>query len=183
MSDLIYLKNLLVLETTSFGFVYFLIQKYTTNSDIKVFEATPTPRGAILVLAAQNVEWLEKIEAEVKNNNEQIENIRLCANVSEKVLAAYLNQILEPLKDHLVLLESDSICESLKALTMAIKANMDVCEFRILRSSTYKCVISLSTKLTEDEVARLFKLITPKKVQLNYFSHPTFELRQQFNLE
>ena len=46
VNQLVYLRNFLFLEVTSLGFAYLLIQKYTNETHVKVFEASPTPRGA-----------------------------------------------------------------------------------------------------------------------------------------
>ena len=180
------MKHFLFLELTSLGFAYQLIQKHTVNTEIKVFEASPTPRGAILVLAAGNFAHLESVVAELKSNESQmamVENSWLRQDVPEKVIAAYLNQILTPLMDHLVLIESESICESVKAVWLAVQQGIEICEFRTLRSSIYRCMVSLSTTLSLSETEKLFAPLTAtKKIKISYFSSPSAELKNQFTI-
>ena len=181
-----YMKNFLFLELASLGFAYSLIQKHTANTEIKVFESSPTPRGAVLILTSGSFGQLESVLSEIKANASQmaqIENVWLRQDLPEKVIAAYLNQILNPLTDHLVLIESESICESVKAVWLAVQQGIEICEFRTLRSSVYRCMISLSTKNSQAETEKLFApLIATKKIKATYFSSPSVELKNQFTL-
>lgn len=183
---MVYMKNFLFLELTSLGFAYSLIQKHTAHSEIKVFESSPTPRGAVLVLTSGSFAPLESILAEIKGNESQmaqVENVWLRQDLPEKVISAYLNQFLNPLDGHLVLIESESICESVKAVWLAVQQGLEICEFRTLRSSVYRCMVSLSTKLSQVEIEKLFApLSATKKIKVSYFSSPSEELKNQFTL-
>lgn len=187
MNQFVYLKNFLFLELTSLGFAYALIQKFADETQIKVFEASPTPRGSILILVSPSTEALRAVLTNISGATEfqtQIENTWLGEGLSERLIEAYLNQILAPLKENLVLFESESICESVKATALALDNNFEICEFRILRSAVYKCIVSLTTSLTKTDVEKMFTtLVTTKKIKLSYVAVPTRELRNQYNLE
>jgi hypothetical protein len=180
------MKNFLFLELTSLGLAYSLIQKHTNMSDIKVFESSPTPRGAVLILTSPVYSHLESVWLELKSNESelaQVENFCLSQDLPEKVIAAYLNQTLNPLEGHLVLIESNSICESIKSIWLAVQNEIEICEFRTLRSSVYRCMVSLSTKSTRTEIEKLFgPLSATKKITVFYISTPTDELKNQFTL-
>lgn len=187
MNQFVYLKNALFLELTSLGFAYSLVQKYSDDKQIKVFEASPTPRGAILILTSSTLASLESIATAVCTNSKDqsfVENSWLCENLSSKLVESYLNQILAPLKDNLVLIESDSVCEAVKAAALALDNNLEICEFRTLRSTVYKCIVSLTTSLSKDDVEKYFAtMMANRKINLSYFSAPTRELRNQYHLE
>lgn len=187
MNQFVYLKHGLFLELKSLGLAYSLVQKYASGDQVKVFEASPTPRGSILILTSSSLELLQAIATDVAQQGEYqafTENSWLGANLSEKLIEAYLNQILAPLKENLVLLESESVCEAVKAAAMALDKNLEICEFRTLRSTVYKCVVSLTTSLSKTEVEGLFSAMTAtRKISLTYISNPHRELRNQYNLE
>lgn len=187
MNNFVFLKNALFLELNSLGYAYSLVQKYCDESQVKVFEASPTPRGAILILASNSIKGLQDIADSIIGQNEHqmfIENSWLGENLSEKLIEAYLNQILSPIKENLVLVETTSVCEAVKATALALDKNFEICEFRMLRSTVYRCVVSLTTALPSSEVERIFAhLTTTRKITLNFISSPKSELRNQYNLE
>lgn len=183
MNQFVYLKHGLFLELKSLGFAYSIVQKYANNDQVKVFEASPTPRGAILILTSMSIDFLQAIIENLNQQNAFIENLWLAENLSEKLIEAYLNQVLAPLQDNLVLLESESVCEAVRAVTTAINNAVEICEFRILRSTIYKCIVSLTTSLTQFEIEKLFSDATAGgKLSLTYISSPHQELRNQYNL-
>lgn len=163
------------------------MQKYSDETQVKVFEASPTPRGAILILASASSADLKVIGTAIRSNSQYqpfIENLWLGENLSEKLINAYLNQILAPLKNHLVLIETESVCEALKAASLALDNNLEICEFRTLRSAVYKCIVSLTTSLSQSDIETIFAHLTvSRKISLNYFATPARELRNQYNLE
>ncbi len=187
MNQFVFLKNFLFLELTSLGSAYTLVQKFTTDSQVKVFEASPTPRGALLVLASASLDSLNLILASLRGNSEaqtSVENSWLGEDLSEKIIEAYLNQVLTPIKNNLVLVETESICEAIRATVMAVDKNFEICEFRTLRSAIYKCIVSLTTQLSQSEVETIFStLVTTKKIKLTFVADPTLEIRNQYNLE
>lgn len=182
MNNFVHLKNFLFAEVTSLGFAYGLIQKYASDS-VKVFEATPTPRGAIVVLVSGSIVPLQLIEAEIRSVDE-VENFWLRERLSEKVINAYLNQTLHSIKDNLVLIETDSICDALRAAELSVQCNLEICEFRIFRSTIHRCNLSLDTKQSLSEINKVFAPLTAaKKAKVYYIASPNSELRSQFHLE
>ena len=185
-NELVFLKNGLFLELTSLGFAYSLVQHYSKNAQIKIFEASPTPRGAILILMSSSSKSLETIATEILSNDQNkpfIENSWLGQNLSESLIEAYLNQVLAPLKENLILIETESVCEAVKAAAMALENSLEICEFRTLRSAVYKCCLSLTSIHSKNEIEKIFGHTKDQRnFRLNYFEKPTQELRNQYNL-
>lgn len=187
MNEFVYLKNGLFLELTSLGYAYQLVQKYSADSQIKVFEASPTPRGSLLILMSSSFAALKAIDASIstdRQNGSFIENSWMEQDLSEKLIEAYLNQILAPLQKNLVLIETESVCEALKAASLALKNGLEICEFRTLRSSVYKCCVSLTSSHARNEIDEIFAANkSQKNFYLHYFENPVPEIRNQYHLE
>lgn len=169
------LSNLLCFELTKLGAAYQIIQSEVDNALLYVFEISPTPGGAILILtsdSAQNAQLsLKKIIANFK------EYILFSTHVTlaqPNVLEAYLSQNTPLCAQQIAFFETQSVVEGFQIAAQLDQSNVQVLDFRVLRSTTTKVIIIATDNELKEKIAPLKRyqpilIEQPSKVVKSFF--------------
>lgn len=132
-------KNLFVLESTSYAQALSLLNQCSFLLEENIFEISPTPAGAVLILNLSNQDHFPFLQSQA----EQLKDVRfqIFTDVPEKVVKAYLSQTeIMPL-EHLACYETNSVVTAFQFAVTIVKQGFDIYDFRFLRASTHKCLV------------------------------------------
>lgn len=143
-------KNLFVLEATSYVQALSLLNECSFLTEENIFEISPTPLGAVLILNLSNQDHFAILQGQA--DKLQGVKFQIFTDVPEKVLKAYLSQIEIKLSENLACYETNSVVAAFHFAITVVKQGYDIYDFRFLRASTHKCLVfsnALDPKISE----------------------------------
>lgn len=152
------LKHFCFFETKGLGFSYKLSQLLSAQLPHKIFEATVTPSGSILVIAFQDkietsqmIQWIER-DAEIAS---AIKSWHLSLNTNAELIDGYLNQIMRPISGRLVIVEGFLFAAVFPVIESLIEAGLIIAEFRLLRSHQNHFCVSFTTTIDAKKLEQI----------------------------
>ncbi len=139
-------KNLLVLDLTSYGAAFAVLNRFVDDEQVKVFEISPIGQKAVLMLLLQDEITATILQKEIKIffSNEIISS-GLIINFDQKVLETYLSQKQEAVLSQLCIAEFSVVSDAFLWLHRILKQNINLVDFRIIRTSLLNVIITISS--------------------------------------
>lgn len=186
------LKNFCFFETNSLGSSYRISQKLAAKLPHKIFEASVTPSGSILVITFEmdlSASQIKNLLAEA-DLQASIKSWHLSLATSQELIDGYLNQTMRPLNGNLVVVEGDLFSAVLPVVESMILADLQIIEFRILRSAKNVFCISFDSTFSDQELKKIISeakqnlqdLELQNHVHVSLITKPNSEIRSQYTI-
>ncbi len=128
-------RHLVVVDLSSYGSALALINQFSDDLDVKVFEISPLGSAALLILMTK-----ESMAAEVLKNeiiayrSAAIIKIAVIKDAHEELLKTYLSQNNPGLKNEMIVLESPYVSDAMLAADQLLKKSISLDDFRVVRT-------------------------------------------------
>ena len=166
--------SLICFELTQYSTCFEIINQITPEQKITVIEVSPTPGGAILILALHEADKnIEKFESFYKQQQETYKHVVLQScfinNFKNEILAAYLSQNSVPEINELCFFESDSLCEAFNKAQEVVLQGTKLIDFRTLRSVQNKAFLIFTQPYQSTNLNKITVITEPNDLIKSYF--------------
>lgn len=137
------------------GYSYKLSQLLSATIPHKIFEASVTPSGSILVIAFEKEVQPTHIKQWIMSDPEiatAVKSWHLSLNANRELIDGYLNQIMRPINGRLVLVEGRLFAAVFPVIESLLSQGLQIVEFRLLRSHQNQFCVSFTTILAPEEL-------------------------------
>lgn len=185
------LKHFCFFETKSLGTSYKLSQLLSATLPHKIFEASVTPSGSILVIAFEKEVQASQINLWVKSDSEissAVKSWHMSLNTNSELIDGYLNQIMRPINGRLVIVEGHLFASVFPVIESLLSEGLKIIEFRLIRSHQNRFCVSFSANLEthdlEQKISQAMDLIKNPSlqaaIQVSLIHSPSEEIKNQY---
>lgn len=174
------LSNLLCFELTRLGAAYQIIQSAVDNTTLRVFEMSPTPSGAILILAASDRSHAESFFKKITSEFKETLLFQTLVQLEQaQVLEAYLSQNKTKCDSQIAIFEMESVSQGFHIASQLSQLGIQVLDFRVLRSASNRTIVIATDSELKNKISQNVDL---KKCHPTIIDQPNSAVRSFFEL-
>lgn len=135
--------HLLILDLSSYGAAFSIVNHFSDDDQIKVFEISPLGNRAILILSVKDHLVLDIIEKEIlafhKSNILFFSKIK---NIKEEVLLCYLSQNKPSISKHMLIQEFSNVSDAFTQAQKHADKQIQLVDFRVVRTQIPNIILT-----------------------------------------
>ncbi|MBC7743420.1 MAG: hypothetical protein H7061_14580 [Bdellovibrionaceae bacterium] len=177
-------SNLIVVDLSSYGSALALINEFSDDEGVKVFEVSPMGTGALLILMTQEVTAAQILKNQIQTQmNPSVLSCCLIEDAHDDLLKTYLSQSQTKVGKNIMIIESTFVSEALSLANKLLANSIQLLDLRIVRTFPSNTIITATADHSEKLMTAVQKhnqlkytLITnPQTVLKSYFEVVTIK--------
>ncbi len=171
-------RHLIAVDLTSYGSALALINQFSDDDGIKVFEISPLGSGALLILMAKEVTAAAILKNQIQSQmNPSVLNLCLIEKAHENLLKTYLSQTTSKVAKSMLIIESSFVSEALGIANKLLHDTIELLDLRVVRTFPSNSIITATHDSSEklllagqaNQTAKFTLITDVHPVLKNYF--------------